>query len=100
MGIAILRRDELLQVRKFLVIIAERIEIGGIVGGQHILFRRIVLDGGGRRERQGLGALVEGRDRHGVAEHVMDPAQRHRLRFDFEVAGAMSSRHGRRAGAA
>ena len=75
MGIAILRRDELQQVREFLVVIAERIEIGGIVGGQRILFRRIVLDGDGRRERQGVGALVEGRDRYGVAEHVVDPAQ-------------------------
>src|SRR5829696_5210132 len=88
MGIAILRRDELQQVREFLVVIAERIEIGRIVGGQRILFRRIVLDGGGRRERQGVGALVEGRDRHGVAEHVVDPAQLHRLRFDIETAGA------------
>ena len=86
-GIAILRRDELQQVGQFLVVVEERIEIGGIVRGQRELVRRIVLDRNGRGERQRLGALVEGRDRDAVAEHVVDPAQPHRLRLDLEVAG-------------
>jgi len=85
--IAILRRDELLQVGKFLVVIEERIKIGGIIRGQREFLRRIVLDRRQRGERQRFGALVEGRDRHAVAEHVMDPAQRHRLRLDLEAAG-------------
>jgi hypothetical protein len=35
---------------------------------------------------QRVGALVEGRDRDAVAEHVVDRAQRHRLRLDRKVA--------------
>src|SRR5882757_4518945 len=86
-GIAILRRDELDEVGEFLVIVEKRIEVGAVVRGQRELLGGIVLDGRGRGERQGLGALVEGRDRHTVAEHVVDPAQRHRLRHDLETAG-------------
>jgi hypothetical protein len=44
-----------------------------------------VLDGGGVDERQGFGALIEGRNRDTVAEYVVDPAQRHRLRHDLEI---------------
>src|SRR5665647_1364394 len=83
--IAILRRDELLEVGKLLVVVEERIEIGGVVRGQRELLGRIVLDGGGIDDRQDFGALVEGRDGDAVAEHVMDPAQRHRLRRDLEI---------------
>ena len=86
-GIAILRRHELLQVGKFFVVVEERIEIGGIIRRERELLLRIVLDRHGRGERQGVGALVEGRDRDAVAEHVVDPAQPHRLRRDIEAAG-------------
>ena len=74
-----------LQVGKFLVVVEERIEIGGIVRRQRELLGRIVLHRRGRGERQRVGALVEGRDRDAVAEHVVDPAQRHRLRRDLEA---------------
>src|SRR5450759_1967325 len=84
LGIAILRRDELHEVGKLLVVVEKRIEIRRIVRGQRELLGRIVLDGRGVDERQGFGALVEGRDRDAVAEHVVDPAQRHRLRHNLE----------------
>ena len=83
-GIAILRRDELPEVGKFLLVIEERIEIGRIVRGQRELLGRVVLHRRGRYEREVIRALVERRDRHGVAEHVMDPAQRHRLRRNLQ----------------
>ena len=86
-GIAILRRHELLQVGKLLVVVEERIEIGGIIRGERELVLRIVLHRHRRGERQGVGALVEGCDRNAVAEHVVNPAQPHRLRRDIEAAG-------------
>src|ERR1700722_12672400 len=65
-GVAILRRDELNEIGKFLVVVEKRIEIGRIVWGQRELLRGVVLDRRGRDERQGFGALVEGRDRDAV----------------------------------
>ena len=46
--IAILRRDELDEIGKLLVVVEERIEIGGVVGRQREFFGRIVLDRRGR----------------------------------------------------
>ena len=85
-GIAILRRDELNEVGKLLVVVEKWIEIGGIIRRQREFLGRIVLDRRRADERQGVGALVEGRDRDAVAEHIMDPAQRHRPRLDLEIA--------------
>ena len=85
-GIAILRRDVLHEVGKLVVVVEERIEIRRIVRGQRELVGGTVLDRDGGGEGQGFGALVEGRDRDAVAEHVVDPAQRHRLRHDVEAA--------------
>ncbi len=45
--IAVLRRDDLNEVGKLLVVVAERIEIRRIVRGQRELLGRIVLDGRG-----------------------------------------------------
>ena len=85
-GIAILRRDELDEIGKFLVVVDEGIEIGLIVRRQRELFRRIVLDGDGGGECQRRGARLEGRDRDAVVEDVVDPAQRGGLRLDLERA--------------
>jgi len=86
-GIAILRGDELNEVGKFLIVVQKRIEIGRIVRGQREFAGRIVLDRRRADDRQCFGAIIEGRDRDAVAEHVVDPAQRHRLRHDLETAG-------------
>ena len=61
--------------------------MSGYVRGQRELVLRIVLHRYGRGERQGVGALVEGCDRNAVAEHIVNPAQPHRLWLDIEAAG-------------
>jgi hypothetical protein len=85
--IAVIRRDELEQIRKLLFVVAEGVEVGGVLRRQRKFFRGLVLDGRRESEDQDVGPLVESRDRDAVAEHVVNPAQRHRLRLDPEIAG-------------
>ena len=47
MRVAILRRDELHEVRIFLLVVEKGVEERGIVRRQRKIFGRIVLDGGG-----------------------------------------------------
>jgi len=85
-GIGILRRDELNEVGKLLVVVEEGIEIGLVIRRQREFFGRAMVDrrSGGDGER--LRALVKIRDRHAVAKHVVDPAEPHRRRHDVEAA--------------
>ena len=76
-----------LQIGILLAVVEERIEISGVVRRQRELPAGLcsTVDVGGEGQR--VGALIEGRDRDAVAEHVVDPAQRHRLRRDLELGG-------------
>ncbi len=80
-----MRRDVLQEIEIFVAIVEERIEIAGIVRRQRKGVRRLVVDDDVGIEGQGVGVRVESGDRDAVAEHVMDPAQRSRLRRDLEL---------------
>ena len=84
LGIGILRRGVLHKVGKFLVVVDERVEIGGIIRRERKLLDRIVLDGDVPIECQRVRAFVEIGDRDRVTEHVVNPVQRHRHRRDLE----------------
>lgn len=86
-GIGILRRDVLDEIGKLLVVIDEGVEKSGIVRRQREFLDRIVLDGDVPVEGQRFRPLVEIGDRDRVAEHVVNPVQRHRLGRDFEPGG-------------
>src|SRR5882762_4236805 len=58
-GIAVLRRDEMLQIGEFVAVVKEGIEVSGIVRRQRELLRRIVLDRDGRGDAQRVRPLVE-----------------------------------------
>src|SRR5581483_5955812 len=69
-GIAVMRRDVLLEVGIFLGVVEERIEIAGIVRRQRERRRRLVIDDDVGIEDERISGPVEGGNRNAVAEHV------------------------------